>query len=59
MEKEKSPNRINERVLGEKFKQEMLTVKETKLQNWRVQLTFEFYDPLYRFFDFMKHNVKE
>ena len=39
--------------------QDHLTEKEKKLAEMRIMITGTTYDQLWRFFDFMKHNVNE
>ena len=36
-----------------------MTEKEKVLREARIRLTPSIYDPLWRFFDFMKHNINE
>lgn len=46
-------------MLKERFEKETQTEKEKKLQEMRVILTPQVFDPLWRFFEFHKHNVNE
>ena len=58
-EKEKKMAKFNEPALREQFKQELLNDTEKQLAALRIRITPSIYDDLYRFFDFMKHNVNE
>ena len=58
-EKEKKSAKFNEPELRNQFKQELLNDKEKQLEALSRRITPTVYDKLYRFFDYMKHNVNE
>ena len=51
--------KINEKQVRERIEKEFLTDKEKKLEEIRIMITGTTFGELFRFFDFMKHNVNE
>lgn len=51
--------KVNEKAIKERIEKELLTEKEKTLREARVRITPHIYDPLFRFFDFLKHNTGE
>ena len=51
--------KVNEKSIKERIEKEFLTEKEKILREARVRITPHIYDPLFRFFDFLKHNTGE
>ena len=58
-ERDKSSMKINEKSAREKFEKSLMTKKEKSLIQYRALMTPTIYDPLFRFFNFLKHNVNE